>query len=215
MNDFKYIIMAGGTYDKWNGEIKHLVKIKGEPLVARTIRLLRECGIEDISISTNHPGFENMGVPILTHTNEYRLGVDQDYGNWLDAFYPITEPTCFMFGDVVFSSEAVRKIVETDVDDIMFFASAPPFADTYTKPWAEPFAYKVVDIPLFFESIEKAKIHEKEGRFYRKPVSWELWQEIKGTPLGEIDYTNYVAINDYTCDIDEPEDIEKIERFIK
>ena len=60
-----------------------------------------------------------------------------------------------------------------------------------------------------------AKKYEKEGCFYRKPVSWELWQVIKGTPLGKIDYTNYTVINDYTCDIDSPEDVELIERYVE
>ena len=202
----QYIIMCGGQYDKWD-KPKQLVEVGGEPLVARTIRLLRECGVEDIAISTTHSGFSDFGVPVLLHNNPYRLGLNQDYNDWLSAFYPITEPTCFIFGDVVFSKYAIQTIVETETDDIEFFASAEPLADIYPKKWAEPFAYKVVNIQKFFACIEKAKQYEKEGRFYRKPVSWELWQVIKGTPLGVVKYDNYTAINDWSCDIDSPEDI--------
>ena len=32
----KYIIMCGGSYDKWDTP-KHLTPLKGEPIVARTI----------------------------------------------------------------------------------------------------------------------------------------------------------------------------------
>lgn len=211
----KYIILCGGQYDKWTIP-KHLTQIKGESIVQRTIRLLRECGVTDIAISSNNPQFyENMGVPIITHQNNYRLGLEKDYGDWLDAFCPIQEPTCYIYGDVVFSKEAIQKIIDTETTSIEFFASAPPFEERYCKPWAEPFAYKVVNISHFFESIEMAKKYEKEGCFYRKPVSWELWQVIKGTPLGKIDYSNYTVINDYTCDIDSPEDVELIERYVE
>ena len=37
---------------------------------------------------------------------------------------------------------------------------------------------------------------------------------IKGTPLNKLDYTNYVRINDYTCDIDVPEDVAKFEAIL-
>lgn len=206
-----YIIMAGGNYEKWKMP-KHLSMIHGEPLVARTIRLLRENGVEDIAISSNNPIFEQFGVPVLRHENPYYLPKNNDAKTpWLDGFYPMTEPVCYIFGDVVFSPNAIKTIVETQTDSIEFFASAPPFAKNYCKEWAEPFAYKVVDIKRFFEAIEETKEYEKQGKFYRQPVSWELWQVIKHTPLAKIDYTNYTAINDYTCDIDTPEDIKKFE----
>lgn len=210
-NTMKYIIMCGGQYDKWENKPKQLVKIHGETLVERTIRLLRNNGVEDIAISSNNKVFEQFGVPVMWHENNYRLGIEQDYGHWLDGFYQTNEPTCYIFGDVVFSPAAIKTIVETDTKDIEFFASAPPFDRRYSKKWAEPFAFKVVDTKKFFGSIEKAKEYEKQEKFYRKPVSWELWQVIKGTPLAKIDYTNYTVINDYTCDIDSPEDILKFE----
>ena len=207
----KYIIMGGGSYEKWETP-KHLSMIHGEPLVARTIRLLRENGVEDINISSNNPIFEQFGVPVLHHDNPYILPKNEHAKTpWLDAFYPMNEPVCYIFGDVVFSPYAIKKIVETPTDGIEFFASAPPFAKNYCKKWAEPFAYKVVDTKRFFEAIEETKEYEKKGCFYRQPVSWELWQVIKGTKLGKVVYNNYTVINDYTCDIDTPDDIKKFE----
>lgn len=211
MNKFRYIIMCGGNYERWETP-KHLSMIHGEPLVARTIRLLRENGVEDINISSNNPVFEQFGVPVLHHNNPYYLSKTDDAKTpWLDAFYPMNDPVCYIFGDVVFSPDAIKKIVETPTDSIEFFASAPPFDKRYCKEWAEPFAYKVVDTKRFFEAIEETKEYEKQGCFYRQPVSWELWQVIKGTKLGKVVYDNYTVINDYTCDIDKPEDIYKFE----
>lgn len=210
----RYIIMCGGRYDKWETP-KHLTKIHGEPLVARTIRLLREAGVTDIAISTNDNAFCEFGVPLLYHFNPYHLKAGSDAETpWLDAFFPIREPACFIFGDVVFSPKAIKTIVETETDSIEFFASAKPLPMNYPKRWAEPFAFKVVDVDRFFKAIRRTKELDKEGQFKRQPVSWELWQVIKGTPLNRVDYTNYTAINDYTCDIDCPEDAKLFEKLI-
>lgn len=209
---YKFIIMCGGTYEKWKTP-KHLTEIKGEPLVARTIRLLRENGVEDIAISSNDPIFEQFGVEVLKHQNDFTVSEGNERGTWVEAFYPMTSPVCYIFGDVVFSPEAIRKIVETDTDGVEFFASRKPLPWNYPKPWAEPFAFKVKDTAYFFESIDLVKKLDARGMFKRPPIAWELWQVIKGTELNKIIYTNYVVINDYTCDIDTPEDIKKFEKI--
>ena len=202
----KYIVMCGGTYQQWTTP-RQLIPIKGEPVVARTIRLLRECGVEDIAISSNNEIFEAFGVPVLRHENTYNARGYNDFtGYWCDAFFPTDEPVCYIFGDVVFTPEAIRTIVETETDDIEFFASAPPFGPGYRKPYAEPFALKVVDQAHLHRAIEDLKKYDREGRFRRRPIMWELWQVITGCPLNHIDYGSYIAINDRTCDIDYPEE---------
>ena len=207
----KYIIMCGGTYQQW--EIpRQLQKIHGEMIVSRTIRLLRENGASDIAISTNIPVFKRLGVPVLEHNNDFKVYAPwKTSGYWCDAFYPTDEPTCYLFGDVVFSPEAIKTIVETETDDIQFFASAPPFAEGYIKNWAEPFALKAVNTEHLKHAIDLTKQYQDRGMFKRKPIMWELWQVIKDTPLNRIDYNNYVVINDYTCDVDDEGDIARLE----
>lgn len=204
----KYIIMCGGTYPFWETP-KQLVEIQGEKIIERTIRLLRENGIDDIAISTNIPDFDYLGLPVLHHENTYETwGYNQCSGYWCEAFYPLMSPACYIFGDVVFSPAAIKTIVNTSTNSIEFFASAPPFDKRFPKKSAEPFALKVVDQQYFQSCIEECKRYADQGYFRRKPIMWELWQVIKRTPFNRIDYTNYTVINDYTCDIDGPEDIQ-------
>ena len=203
----KYIIMCGGEYKTWETP-RQLTDICGEPLVRRTIRLLWENGVDDINISSNDPIFEQFGVPVLKHENHYTAdysGITDGY--WCEAFYPTDEPTCYIFGDVVFTPKAIKTIVETETDDIEFFASAPPFAPGYRKNWAEPFALKVVNTEHLKNAISLTKHYADQGLFKRKPIMWELWQVIQGAPINHIDYKSYTVINDETCDIDDPNEI--------
>lgn len=210
----KYIIMAGGTYTKF--EIpRQLLEFLGEPIIARTIRLLRENGVEDISISSNNPAFEAFGVPVLKHENSYTTSeYNVCTGFWCECFYPTDEPTCYVFGDVVFSPEAIKTIVEYEGDDIAFFGSAPPFAAYYPKIWIEPFAFKVWDTGHLKRAIREVKDLKAWGRFRREPIAWEMWNVILRGADGDvntIDYDSYVHINDWTCDIDKPEEIGNLE----
>ena len=212
-NKMRYIIMAGGVYPKWETP-RQLTVINNESLVQRTIRLLRENGIEDIAITAQDERFEQFGVPVLHHENSFVWGKDaiEDHSYWVDAFYPSEEPTCYLFGDVFFSPFAIASIVNYTGEDIMFFASAICNGKGYIKPWAEPFAFKVWNQKRFRDCINQTKILQDQGAFRRKPVSWELWQVIKGTQLNVI-VINYHNIEDYTCDVDSPEDAKRIEQL--
>ena len=212
----KYIIMCGGNYKHWE-KPRHLAVIKKETLIERTIRLLKENNVEDIAISSNNPVFEQFGVPVLKHDNLYNCKWhDIEEGEWYNCFYPTNEEVCYIFGDVVFSPQAIKTIVETETNDIEFFASKEPFDKRYIKDHFEPFALKVVNQEHLHKAIEKVKKLEKEGKFWRKPIMWELWAVIKDKPVqpkGQYD-VDYVVINDYTCDIDWEEDIKKMKGVI-
>lgn len=210
----KYIIMCGGHYRKWYTP-RQLTQVNGESIVERTIRLLRENGVEDISISSNNPVFKQFGLPVLVHENSYNsVAYNNSVGHWCDAFYPTNEPTCYVFGDVIFSPAAIKTIVETPTDDIMLFGSKPPFSDQYPKPWIEPFAFKVQDTDHLKRAVKETKKLDRMRKFKRKPIAWEVWSVIRGTDINAIDYS-YTAINDYTCDIDYPYEVENVLKYIK
>lgn len=196
----KYIIMCGLFCD--NTFPKQLLKVNGEVLVERTIRLLKESGITDIAITSADERFGRLGVEWINYDSR---------GEWLNAFYFTDCPVCYLYGDVYYSPEAIKTIVEAEVEDIEFFASAPPFNTSYYKNYAEPFAFKVEDYIGFRNAVGVTKQLFREKQFNRMPISWELWQVIKGTPLNHIVY-NYTIINDYTVDVDSPYDVYKLEQ---
>ena len=209
----RYIIMCGGSYGR--GQPKQLTKICGEPILERTIRLLREEGVEDLAISATDPHFEAFGLPVLHHENDFQV-MDGFVvrGSWVNAFYPTDEPACYIFGDVVFSPEAIRTIVQAPAVGIRFFGSTPPFSPLYTKPYAEPFAFKVDDQRRFRAAIDFVNANLETWIFTRHPIAWELWQVIQGRDVRLINYESVTAINDYTCDVDSPEDAERIEAIL-
>lgn len=210
----KYIIMCGGHYREWQTP-RHMLKVHGEPIVGRTIRLLRENGIEDIAISSDNPKFNKLGVPVLKHDNGFYVRKHNDAdGYWCDAFYPTDEPTCYVFGDVIFSPAAVKKIVETETDDVELFGSAKPFPKEYPKRWVEPFAFKVQNTEHFWFEIERMK--KVAHTCWRVPIAWDLWALIRGRRIDIDDYVvDYTVINDYTCDIDHRGEIPKLEKRIR
>ena len=122
-----YLIMCGGTYANWKYP-KQLSMIHGEPLVARTIRLLRENGVDDIGISTNDSTFAQFGVTLYKHPNEYN-NKDKN-GLWVNCFYPTSRPTCYLMGDVLFSGDTLfnnsigRSIVDSAEIAILIIISS-------------------------------------------------------------------------------------------
>lgn len=209
----KYIIMCGGKYEAWETP-KQLTEIRGEKIVERTIRLLRDAGVENIAISATDERFKWFGVPVLTHDNSMAVSRAGVTGSWVDAFYPMSEPACYLMGDVVFSPRAIQTIVQTDTDSIEYFASCPPFSWQYFKPYAEPFAFKVRDQKRFRAAIDFVRANVNTGIFCRHPIAWELWQVINGWDTREINFGTYTAVNDYTCDVDSAGDVRMIEEVI-
>lgn len=200
----KYIIMCGG-YSVKQPLPRHLRVLYGETIVGRTIRQLKRAGITDISISSADRRFEQFGLPVIyEYHKRYR---------WLNAFYTTNEPTCYMFGDVFYSPQAIRTIVTTETDDIEFFASAKPFSKWYIKRHEEPFAFKVQDTDHFHKCLARTQWYYNH-HYIPRAISWELWQVIKGTELNTIE-TNYIVINDYTCDIDTEEEALQLRKKLK
>ena len=208
-----YIIMCGGQYAEWKTP-RQLLQVCGETIVRRTIRLLREAGVEDVAISADDVRFDKLGVPVLRHDNDFRATEHGCEGAWVHAFFPTDEPACYLMGDVVYSPEAIRTIVAMETDDVLFFSSRPPFSPLFIKQWAEPYAFKVANQRRFRAAVDYVAASVDSGIFRRHPIAWELWQVLIGRNVRDIDYGTVTPINDYTCDVDHPEDAARLEAIL-
>ena len=229
----KYIIMCGGNYSDKFATPKPLLKVCGEILVERTIRLLRENGITDIAISTNNPMYDYIDVEKLKHKNEYIHAEKKRNSNheqsWLNAYYPTEEPACYLAGDVYYSEEAIKTIVNAKVKETMFFC-VPDVQDgrkdKRNTKGREPLAYKVENQQVFRKAINELFDLIDQGKFKIDPISWHLYRKLNNLELGfnakDYGFANdifktkgdYIAIDDYTTDIDGLRDISKLEYLL-
>ena len=209
----RYVILAKGQHKGFK-EPRQLSVINGERLLDRTIRLLKENGINDIIVTGTYKLKDVIVYDPLDNDFDYNT----EKGYWLNAFSNefLIEPVCFIWGDVYFSENAIKTIVNTNTDSTLFFCSYLNKSHRYIKEWDEPFAYKVVDTDLFRTHRDRVKKLFDEGKTERHPIVWELYRSINGIDVNKHKLTNNVVIiNDITCDIDKPEDIKKIEERIK
>ena len=230
----KYIIMCGGDYSDRFKTPKPLLKVNGEVLVERTIRLLKENGITDIAISSNYFQFDYLDVEKLRHNNNFLHGnsIEHKKSNscWLNAYYPIDEPCCYLHGDVYFSDDAIKKIINANVKDTLFICT-PDKQDgekcELNTKGREPLGYKVQNQVIFRNAINDLKRMVDDGKFVNiiAPFSWHLYKYLNGQDYLINDWGklndifdkdgDYLVINDYTTDVDYIEDIVRIENCLK
>lgn len=215
----KILIMCGGVYDFFNTP-KQLSVINGETLIERTIRLLKENGATDISITTDTDNnwFDNLDVPIIKFSQTFKVDKNKKgTGYWLDAYYPIDEPCIYLHGDVYYSDNAIKRILNYDAKVNTFIGN-----DIAKNPmhynWGEPFGWIIVNQKDFKDGIKKAKQLQDEGKLVRDmAISWELYRVLNGLDPNKqfiIDDT-YLEIADETIDIDSPTQIEVLDARIR
>lgn len=209
------IIMAGGKYNDFEKH-KALSLIHGEILIERTIRLLKEHGINNWYISTNNPDFDKYGN-ILHHENSFECGKDGVKGYWVDAFYPTEEPTIYLHGDVYYTDDAMNKILnyQTNVNTLIgnHIAMNPQHIDM-----GEPFGWIIVNQKDFRTAINKCKELQDTGKLNRGlAISWELYRVLNNLDPNRmvILEETYLCISDNTIDVDYPEQIEMVNKGLR
>ena len=208
----KIIIMCGGYYENFETP-KQLSIVNGETLLERTIRLLKENEVTDIYVSSNDPRFEKY-APRLEHNNSYEYKDGKIYGYWVDAYYPMDEPCIYLHGDVYYSENAIKKILNLN-PSVNTFIGNEIARNKEHKNWGEPFGYIVVDQKEFRKGIEDTKKLQDEGKLERGyAISWELYRVLNGLDPNKqyiLDET-YLSIDDETIDVDAPFQVEELNK---
>ena len=181
--------MAAGEGKRWHnymGIPKHLVEINGETLLGRTTRLLKQHHI-DYTITAHDPRYIEYGK-VIPQTGDCEI----------DRFEEFDEPVCYLYGDVYYSEDAIKTIINTPTNEILFFGSKE-----------EIFSVKVVDIEKFYMHKNNVKKYYLAGHLNRC-IGWEVYRSLNTIPFNEHRITDrYVLIEDETDDIDYPEDYER------
>lgn len=207
------IVMCGGYYDNFK-EHKALSVINGEPLIARTIRLLKENGIDKVYISSNDDRFSEYGI-VIKHKNSYRYEDGIVKGYWVDAYYPTEAPTIYLHGDVYYTEDAIKKILNLNPNVNTMIGNQYALNKEHKKV-GEPFGWIIVNQEKFRSAINKCKKLQDEGKTDRMPISWELYQVLNGHDVNGFDISEdtYLAIYDETQDIDAPWQIEELNKKV-
>lgn len=126
----KYVIMAAGHSTRWKSAIpKQMAIVNYEPVLYRTVRLLRSRGIEPI-VTARHAGQWNIFNEFITSPNE--VEIDRIWGARSLC------PAIFLYGDCYYSTSAIDTIVSNE-QDWAFFGRR---TRSRIKPHGELFAIK-------------------------------------------------------------------------
>lgn len=193
----KYIIMADGDGKRWNNYLgipKHLIEINGETLLGRTTRLLRENGITDYVITGRDERYKEYGKVIPQSKRDCEI----------DRFERVDSPVCYLYGDVYYTDEAMKTIVNTPAKDVLFFG-----------PEEEIIAIKVENLLMFYMHKGIVKEMYLNGEIDRC-IGWDIYKSLHDCIHAYHSImTRYVKILDGSTDIDYPEDYEKFKEKLE
>lgn len=198
----KVVICANGKGGRWNnylGVKKQMIPIDGEPLLHRTVRLLKQFGVSNILISASDPDFEIEGTTRFTPKRN----------TWLIDQHPtecLNEPCLFVLGDVYWTENALRKTLEITPERFAFFHTINP-----VNNWEEEVAVKAVDYEGFKAGVKEYRQDLFKG-MAKDLGGYELRMKLLGLPYAEC-YKNHDLVvwldPDETCDFDWPEDYDR------
>lgn len=210
----RVIILAAGDGSRWGdfrGTPKHLTKVEGKVLLERTAKQFLKY-TDDVCIVGLDERYKVDGTSLYI--------VKAPNTNWKDAakflssqqLWKTDGRTILVFGDVYFTSEAVKTIM-TNKDSFKFFLRSGPSSFTgcawkeiFGIAFSEEYSRKVRQDLLYLVSMNQVE----------RQAGWALYRYMIGpTANGLFSNPHFVEIDDWTEDFDFPEDLEKWEESRK
>jgi hypothetical protein len=200
----KVIIIAAGEGTRWNnylGVPKHLVKIDGETLLERTVRLFNGC---DITIVGHDERYEVDGAELVIPEMRGLHDVNKQCLLTRDLWNKDGR-TIIVLGDIFFSEKCVESILGYLGDDMRVFGRKGRGSVNKCK-WGELFAHTFLTQhhdEYANAYLEAGKITKPDGR---RNDWWEHYRILDGIdPMVEDFGERFVQIDDWTDDFDLPE----------
>lgn len=197
----KYIIMADGKGTRWKNHkqiSKHFIELRGEPLIKRTVRLLKEITNDEIIITSHDPSYEFEGVRRYEPKNN-TLEIDRF------TIELISDECCFLYGDTYYTKACLERIVSCDTQAICFWGTDKSII-----------GIKIRDGDLFKYHVNKVRNMYLEGQI-DNCIGWQVYQSYAEMPIGnQIKIgANFKRVTKDNVDINTPEDYIKLENMIK
>lgn len=216
------ILTAGGDASRWGnyrGLPKHLIPIDGEPILHRAARLFAEGGAT-VRITGPCPHDPRYDTP---HAVTYPVGKLEGFGECgmyqqTIGLWPREDRVVLGYGDVWYSEEAVRTILDPDQPRSWRIYARFGSSVCTGKSWGEVWAHSFWPEQQEEEkTLIRAVAHLASFGIIPRALIYEMYQLRAGKllPWSEIqhDYGDYVAINDWTEDFDRPSELETWERL--
>lgn len=188
----KYIIMADGKGTRWNNFNnipKHFIEINGEKIIFRTVRLLNEfdpyCSV---TVTSHDPRYDIPGSSRYEPSSNI-LEIDRFTEELLE------DNICFLYGDTYYSEEALRIIIRTEANPLMFFGNSRSII-----------AVKIKDAAVFKKHFDRVKELFLSGKISRC-VGWQIYESFTGGDLESKQINgSFVTIDDSSRDFNSPDD---------
>lgn len=136
----KAVVLAAGRGSRMKGltddRPKCLVELNGRPLLERQVAALRGAGCEEVAVVAGYRGdlLERRGLAIFTNPRwaETNMVVSLTCAApWLEA-----EPCLVSYGDIFYTAETARRLVETDAD--LAISYDPDWLALWSARFADP-----------------------------------------------------------------------------
>lgn len=192
----RFVIMADGKGIRWNNHLgipKHLAEINGEPIISRTVRLLRDLTDGEIIVTSHDERYEFKGSRRHEPLNN-RLEIDRFTEELIE------DDICFLYGDTYYTESALKTIICTKTEDMIFFGNSKSIV-----------AVKVTDSELFRYHLNRVKQLYISGKL-QKCKGWQVYQSFVGQSFEERPRPGgkFVLLDETTTDINTPEEYEVI-----
>ena len=221
----RVLIMAQGQQSRLAhlDHPKHLLEVDGEPILGRTLRLLRELAPKATPTVIGWPALLCHAQSLVTLPEPGQCildGIDATRFLWGSGRVLV------LLGDVIFSRAALSNILADGRD--LFFAGTPELSASDGEVFAmgfAPAARKLLDellryAPCRFDGERRRQFPTQQGGHLRRLV-WEAQRVRMGLELGERNWHPqaaetatssdlYLVVDDWTDDIDKPSDVARL-----
>jgi len=192
-----FIICAGKSERYGKSYPKNLELILGEPIYKRTIRLLNENQINDISITVseenaNYFDYENK----IIGSNEREIDRFRNVRNYF-------EEALILYGDVIYHELDIKIILSNLNDEIKFFGRFPDLRYSPKKPFDEIYGVYISNKNKFFTAVDTVASNF-ENKIHNREIGLDVFNQL------QIEKSDLITLSEYTDDIDIVENYNEI-----